>query len=665
MNGFPKLSPWKKILLDFFLVFLFTAILIKPYFKAKYTDKWASIESTFIADARFLADHWPHPQWQPLWYGGTRFDYIYPPMLRYGTALGIRLFGWWPVKAYHFYAALLYAIGIAGVYFLMRIGTKSRGGAYLAAISTALMSPIFLFMPRFRNDAWLLHPQRLGVLVKYGEGPHMSALALIPIALGFAWLAFEKPRLWAIACAALFAAGVVSNNFYGATALATLYPILVWAFWITRQDKRILLPACIIPVLTYGLTAFWLVPSYFQVTIENMKYVSELGTTWSIWVAFATLIIFVVITDKLAKGKPGRTWEVFLAGAVVFFTLNVLGNFYFNFRVTGEPLRLLPELDMIYIMLMVYLLSWMWRRPQIAWHGLAALIVVASFWTTHSYLMRAWDIVPSWPDHTNRVEYQVTEWLAKNMPDARHYPSGSVRFWFDTWHDLTEVGGGSEQGLINGTVNKAQWEINLGPKPEPTIAWMQAMGADTLFVADAQSQEFYKDFLYPHKFDGALPVIYDDHKGNTLFRVPRRFPDRIRVVDTAKMNAAQAPRYNDDMQRLNAYIDVIERGPDSPATLKRAGTDGMHAHATVSAGQSVLVQESYDPAWRAWAGGKPVGIRHDIMGQMLLDVPPGDHDLVLEFVTPLENTIGRVVTLLTLAAMAAMIVIDLRRERTT
>ena len=371
MTGLSKHSRWKQILLDFFLVFLFTAILIKPYFKAKYTDKWASIESTFIGDARFLADHWPHPQWQPLWYGGTRFDYIYPPMLRYGTALGTRIFGWWPVKAYHFYAALLYSIGIAGVYFLMRVGTKSRAGAWLAAVATALMSPIFLFMPRFRNDAWLLHPQRLGVLVKYGEGPHMSALALIPIALGFTWLALEKPRAWAIAAAAIFAAGVASNNFYGATALATFYPILVWAFWITRQDKRILLPACAIPVLAYGLTAFWLVPSYFKVTAENMKYVSEHGTTWSVWVALAAAIVFAVVTDKLAKGKTARTWEVFLAGAVVFFSLNVLGNIYFNFRVTGEPMRLLPELDMIYIMTMVYFLGWMWTRPQVAWHGVA------------------------------------------------------------------------------------------------------------------------------------------------------------------------------------------------------------------------------------------------------------------------------------------------------
>ena len=63
----PKLSRGKLIVLECFLVFLFAAILIKPYFKSKYLDKWASIESTFIADARFLKEHWPHPQWQPLW----------------------------------------------------------------------------------------------------------------------------------------------------------------------------------------------------------------------------------------------------------------------------------------------------------------------------------------------------------------------------------------------------------------------------------------------------------------------------------------------------------------------------------------------------------------------------------------------------------------------
>ena len=132
------------LLLDLSLLFLFTAILIKPLFRAKYLARWDSIESTFIADGRFLKDHWPHPQWQPLWYCGTRYDYIYPPALRYGTALLSHL--WIPVKAYHIYTALLYCIGIAGVYFLVRVMRGSRGAAWLAAAASALISPAFVLI---------------------------------------------------------------------------------------------------------------------------------------------------------------------------------------------------------------------------------------------------------------------------------------------------------------------------------------------------------------------------------------------------------------------------------------------------------------------------------------------------------------------------------------
>lgn len=659
----PKLSRGKQIALDCFLVFLLAAILIKPYFKAKYLDKWASIESTFIADARFLAENWPHPQWQPLWYAGTRFDYVYPPALRYGTAGLSKVFGWWPVKAYHFYAAFFYAVGMAGVYLLIRVGSKSRGAAWLGAAATATMSPIFLILPRYRGDAWMLQPQRLGVLVKYGEGPHMSALALIPIALAFTWLALEKRRPWAVAGAAAFAAGVVSNNFYGATALAVLYPLVIWAFWITRQNRAILAPALAIPTLAYGLTAFWLVPSYVKVTAENMKYVSEHGTTWSIWVALAVAIAFAVATDKLAKGKPERTWGVFAGGAALFFSVNVLGNIWFNFRVSGEPTRLLPELDMIYIMGALIGLRWMWNRGHIAWRAAAGVMVVAAFATTAGYIRHAWHMFPLWPDYQSRIEYRMTDWLWKNMPESRIYPSGSVRFWFNAWHDLTQIGGGSEQGLLNGMVIPAQWEATLAKDVKPTILWMQAMGVDAVYVSDERSQEIYKDFIYPKKFAGALPVLYDDGQGNILYRVPRRYAPRVRVVETAKINAAKPPRTNYDAEHLQVYVDAIEKGPDAAGMLARRGTDGMLARVKLEAGQSALIQESFDTPWRARAAGRDLAIRKDVMGMMLIDAPPGEHEIELTFVTPLENRIGRALTALTAAAILVLLWFGLRMER--
>ena len=150
----------------------------------------------------------------------------------------------------------------------------------------------------------MLLPVRLGVLAKYGEGPHMTRAGVDPdragVHLAGAGAAAGRPPSGSRRC---FRAAVVSNNFYGATALAMFYPILVWSFWITRQDKRILAPALVIPALAYGLTAFWLVPSYFKVTAENMKYVSEHGTTWSIWVAVAVAVAFAIATDRLARGQ--------------------------------------------------------------------------------------------------------------------------------------------------------------------------------------------------------------------------------------------------------------------------------------------------------------------------------------------------------------------------
>ena len=233
----------REVLLDCALLFLLASLLLSPYYKRKFTNQWPSIESTFISDARFLAAHWPHPRWQPLWYTGTRFDYVYPPALRYGTALLSKIFGWWTVKAYHFYTIFFYCVGIAGVYLLVRVAGRSRAAAWLCALATGLLSPSLLLFKNMRDDAGLWHiPVRFNVLVRYGEGPHITALCLLPIALAFTWRALEAKRPGSLALAAIFSAAVVSNNFYGATALAIFFPLLIWSFLVTRGSRGVLFP---------------------------------------------------------------------------------------------------------------------------------------------------------------------------------------------------------------------------------------------------------------------------------------------------------------------------------------------------------------------------------------------------------------------------------------
>ena len=644
------------LLLDLGLIFLFTAALIQPLFTAKYLDRWDSIESTFIADGRMLHEHLPHPQWQPLWYCGTRYDYLYPPVVRYGTALLSSVFV--PVEAYHVFIALLYSIGIAGVYFLVWVMSRSRGAAWLAAGASAFLSPSFLLTPSMWRSSYLA-PWRLWILTRYGEGPHISSLAVLPFALAFAWLAIEKRRPGSLAAAAICSALVALTNFYGATALAIFYPILVWSQWVTHRDNRMWPRAAAIPALAYGLSAFWLTPSYLRMTIQNVQYVSSPGNAWSVALLVLAAVAFLAVSLRGASGKPDRAYAVFLSGGLLFMALNVLGNLYFQFRVIGEPHRLIAELDLALRLAGVELLRRLWDWPPTElWRSrtarvLALMAVLCALWGARHYVRHAWELYPREPDYRQRVEYRMSDWIATHLPQSRTFAPGSVRFWWDTWHDLAQVGGGSQQGIMNPRIWHAGWEILLGPSPEMSVRWLTALGADALIVSGKRSQNPYLDFTFPDKFSGVLPVLYDDGR-DAIYRVPRRYPSLARVVDRARIEAVQ-PLQQSNLDLLRAYTAVIEEGPDSPTTTAWKGTDEMRVHARVAPGQSILVQTTYDPAWHAYAGGHALPVHKDRgAGFSVIDAPPGEHDIALVFETPLENRAGWALTWLSLAIAAVL-----------
>ena len=645
------------LLLDVLLVFLFAAVLIKPLFQSKYLNRWESIESTFIADGRFLNEHLPHPQWQPLWYCGTRYDYLYPPALRYGTALLSKI--WLPVKAYHVYTGLLYCLGAAGVYFLVWVMSRSRAAAWLAALASLLVSPVFLFIP-WRSPFWT--PWKLWVLLGSGEGPHISSLALLPIALAFTWLALEKSRPACLAAAATFSALVALTNFYGAAALAVFYPTLVWSIWVCHRNPRIWLRAAAIPALAYGLSAFWLVPSYLRITLDNLHYVSARGDTRSAVLLAIAVLLFAAVSFWAGAAKPGRAYPVFLSGALLIFGLNVWGHFH-DFRVIGEAHRLASEFDLVIILAAVEVLRRLWivrlSRPAVA-KSLVILAIIASLWGSRHYVRHAWELYPSEPDYRSRVEYQMSEWMSAHLPQARTFVTGSVRFWWDTWHDLVEVGGGSEQGILNRNVVPAQWEITLGPKPELAVRWLTALGADAVIVSGKQSQEIYHDFTFPDKFAGVLPVLYDDHHGDVIYQVPRRYPSLARVVDRQRFQTL-LPLEKSNLDRLTSYVAAIEEGPASPATAAWNGTGAMSIQAHLESGQSILLQVTYDSAWHAYAGSRELPVRPDqSAGFILIDAPPGDQGIRLIFETPFENRIGWVLTVLSLLAAAFLLGAGLR-----
>lgn len=638
-------------LLDMALLFFATAILILPLFRIDYLNDWMSIEGSFISDARFVRDHWPHPAWNALWYCGNRFDYAYTPGTRYGAAIAAMLFQVIPARGYHIYIGVMYCLGTSGAYFLARTGTGSRAAAWFAACAEALLSPVFLILKSYRQDSLRWMPERLNTLIKWGEGPHMCALAVIPFALAFSLLAFRRGKLWTVAAAGLCCALVVTDNLYGAYALGIFFPVLVWSEYVGTPGSAVRIRALAIVALAAGLCAWWLTPSFLKLTARNLMLVALPGNRWSEIYGVFIAIAFGAVSWWAARSRKVSAWSIFVAGSLLFFAVDVLGQAWFDFRITGEPKRFVPELDIVLILAAMEGIRRLARVKQ--WVAIAVAALCFAF--AANYAAKPWSVYSADPDYTRRVEYRMTEWVAQNLPASRVMAFGSISYWYTTWRDLPEVTGGADQGAQTLMPSLARYQIRVEGDPERDVFWLQALGAGAIVLNDANSEEIYHEVVSPRKFTGLLPIIYDGN-GDVVYRVPRR-PGLARVVDEERIAHLQPiPWYYKDKPELRAYAETVE-AIDTPATYTRPSLNDIAISATTGLGQSVLVQENYDPGWKAFVDGKAVRIETDIMGFMRVRPNPGVHQIRFIYGMSTESRIGMwisILSLLTVIALAAV-----------
>jgi hypothetical protein len=191
--------------------------------------------------------------------------------------------------------------------------------------------------------------------------------------------------------------------------------------------------------------------------------------------------------------------------------------------------------------------------------------------------------------------------------------------------------------------------------------WMQILGVDAIIVNGKKSEEQYHDHQHPEKYVGVLPVLHDNGKDDVIYAVPRRYPSLARVVDRTRLESLQPIEGVGTIAALTPYHEVIEQGPDAPTQTRWEGTDVLHVKARVaSPDQAVFVQVAYDTPWRAWSGASELPVREGPLRFIRIDAPPGEHDIRLMFTTPLENIVGRILTLITLAVAVWLALVGFR-----
>ena len=603
-------------------------------FKVEYSANFASIEGSFIAIARYVSRHWGGFSWWPLWHCGMPYQDTYVPLLHLAVASTASLMHLSAARAYHGVTGMMYALGPGTLYLVaVRLGAR-RGAAFLAALFYSLFSPSALFLPAVARDmGGLWYARRLQVLTFYGEGPHISAMTLMPLAILALENALERKTRRALALAALAIAMVFLTNVPGTMALG-----LAVFCWICAQGPDRLGAAWKIAsgasLLAYGMACFGIPPSSLITVGGN---IGPMHTGFSNSLRHGPVLLILVLGAVAAAGYGlARTRiPLLLRFAILFFGL--LTPLAVTAR--ADVFELLPQVARLHLeaeMGACLLLGWAawtlyalvlrWTRPVVLAICLAPAVVQ---WQNYRLSARH-DI--NYTDLSKRSEYTTARWLDGHANGGRVWAGGSTSFWLNSFTDTPQVMGCCDQGLAMPVLSYAPYFVNdRHSSPQLAQAWLQALGAQALVVNGAGSTDEYKDIQAPERYRGALPVLHEEN-GDTIYAVSQAPASLAHVVRPGEPVAVpvrgQKIRDSEVVRYAQALADPSRA---SAAWQWVRGSEGR-VRATLQPDDLVSVQVAWFRGWRAEVRGRPVPLSADGLGFILVQPHcQGDCEITLRW----------------------------------
>jgi hypothetical protein len=563
-----------------------------------------SIEAGYVATARFISEH-PNPWgWNPFQYCGIPTRFLYVPALPYLTALLVRLVPHAPVDyTYRVAVSLAACLGPVTMFLLALHFTRSRRWSFAAAIAYSLLSPSYGLFPAVEKDRGIIQlPWRIQVLAKYGEGPHNTALMLMPLALLAVWLV----------------------NWVGAFALA-IACVLFLLSGLGERDFRIA-PVCLAGVIGYLLACFWLTPSFIGTIVFNWptdSFAYQFGTPQK-WLV-GGLIASILVLRLLFRLTRASFYLCFVTLAA--FTFGWIATFFYlgGWDTVPESRRYAIEFELFLALALVEAIRLGARHRnstvRMCAIGTAIVMLLAGtpqLWAYVNEGWRRWQPAP----REQSIEYHLARWMADHPPEGRVFASGGLRFRMNSWFDLAQVGGGFETGLQN----RVPWDLsynirtahNLTPGRETadTLLMLKAMDTQYLVIHGPQSREYYRDFQQPQRIASALPAVYHEEDDTIYALPPRPLAHLVSPAELPGRDPAQNP------QVLEPYIAAMEDSA-RPALRTRWGDNNtIEIDGAVDAGRLVAVGMNADPGWHAVQNGREIPIEIDNLGFIVLRPTP-------------------------------------------
>jgi len=637
-------------------IFAVQALLIAPLFTGEFTRYRGSIEAAYITDARFIVDHFPDLSWNPFWYLGFPFEWFYTPLLPALVALVGKLIDNVPA-AYRLVAASGYALGPAALYVATRTVARSRIAAIFAALAFIFLPSVSYLLPGLQGDATafsgaaLPPPWRLVALVEYGEGPHVLSLSLALLALAAGVRYIRAPSGARLLIAVIAVVAVALTNLIGVLGAAVFLGLVPASERIGGRAEgryaRLFLVGALAGLLSMGWYSLGFIRAVFGFSTPSAG-----GGTAYLWlpvVLIATLAAVAWLDRRLPEGGA------LAVGWTVVFGAIVVARQFASVELAPQPIRYALELDAAAAIGIGIAVAWALRRPAPlraarvrAAAGLALAGVIIAFGAGGWLTVRD-RLGPdaAWRDWSER---RVASWLSEHLaPGERAYLTGDHAFWADVFADVPQVRGGVDFAFSNPWWAHVTYQVNNGTDADISQLWMAALPVRYIVVTGPASSEIYRDFADPKKFDGHLPVVFDQG-GVRIYEVARTGDPRLMVARVADL---AAPTSAIDRDAVSAYVKRMAEGR-SPTMLETRGLGGWRAEVEVREGEQVVLRQAYDTGWRATVDGRPANVRADAIGQLIVEVPAGRHVVELQHGVHTDFIAGLGVALVTVLVWLAI-----------
>jgi hypothetical protein len=610
----------------------------KELFTIEYTQYMGSIEAAYISISRYMIENWRDLTWFPLWYGGIPFQNSYPPLLHAIVAVVAGVFKISPALSHHIVTAFMYCAGPVALYFLGVRLTRSRWYAFWAGWLYSIFSPSYFLMASVKTGMGNQSgPRRLQALVCFGEGPHITSLALLPIALLSLDVAMEKRTpLWYF-FAAVSMTSVVLSNWLGAFGLA----VGIFAYLLARSGGKGTLKiwgtAAGIAMLSYALACSWIPPSTIGDIRHNAQHVGPYQHVYRTLPLYAAALILALLAIKylLHRYRISLAVQFFVLFTILMSAIP-LASEWVHVVIVPQPERYHLEMDLAICLLVAFGLKALADKFPARYQIVAAALLLAlSYYPARvdrRYARRMLKPI----DILQTIEYKAAQWFRGHVDGQRVLAAGTISFWLNAFADTPQFGGGFDQGRVNRVINPVQYQIyssdGAGDKAaEVATLWLRAYGVSAIEVGDQTSTAAYKSFVRPDVFRAALTEAWREG-GDSIYWVPQGTASLAHIVGRQSL-VRDRPVHGLDISQTRRYVQALE-DPNYPhANFRWTSRHSAEIQALLRPDDLLSVQITYHPGWHALVHGAARKVFGDGLGQLIVEpncVGPCDVRLIYD-----------------------------------